>query len=179
MRSRKVGKNWMAIKLDLEKAYDRISIDFIDMSLIAARILEFLRKVGVGLISFFFADDLVIFSEEELEQAFFSKEILKHFCDFSRHKISAMKSNMYFSKGDSSTIRDWKDSWVLDIGPIFSYVLAYASLDLESTLRDWVLLDGSWNVDLLHIWLLDNMIKCILSIPPHYFAGGEDRTIWA
>ncbi|KAA3479141.1 Retrovirus-related Pol polyprotein LINE-1 [Gossypium australe] len=25
MRSRKAGKNWMAIKLDLEKAYDRIS----------------------------------------------------------------------------------------------------------------------------------------------------------
>ncbi|KAH1115237.1 hypothetical protein J1N35_008615 [Gossypium stocksii] len=37
----------------------------------------------------------------------------------------------------------------------------FAFLDLESTLRDWVLLDGSWNVDMLHIWLPDVMIKRI------------------
>ncbi|KAK5811863.1 hypothetical protein PVK06_027242 [Gossypium arboreum] len=44
MCSRKDGRNWMAIKLDLEKTYDRISWDFIDMSLVAAGIPEFLRK---------------------------------------------------------------------------------------------------------------------------------------
>ncbi|KAK5792684.1 hypothetical protein PVK06_033801 [Gossypium arboreum] len=44
IRSRKTGRSWMAIKLDLEKAYDRISWDFIDASLVAAGIPEFLRK---------------------------------------------------------------------------------------------------------------------------------------
>ncbi|KAL1109679.1 hypothetical protein V6Z11_D03G194300 [Gossypium hirsutum] len=53
------------------------------------------------------------------------------------------------------------DSWILEVGPLFSYFPAHASLGLESTLRDWVLLDGSWKVDLLCIWLLDDVIKCI------------------
>ncbi|KAH1096690.1 hypothetical protein J1N35_013611 [Gossypium stocksii] len=44
MCSRKAGRNWMAIKLDLEKAYDKVSWEFIDVSLIAARIPEALRK---------------------------------------------------------------------------------------------------------------------------------------
>ncbi|MBA0736709.1 hypothetical protein Gogos_010223 [Gossypium gossypioides] len=35
----------------------------------------------------------------------------------------------------------------------------------KSTLRDWVLLDGSWNIDLLRIWLPDDVIECIVSIP--------------
>ncbi|KAH1107012.1 hypothetical protein J1N35_010780 [Gossypium stocksii] len=51
MRSRKACRNWMAIKLDLEKAYDRISWDFIDMTLAAARIPDFLRKVIMSAIS--------------------------------------------------------------------------------------------------------------------------------
>ncbi|KAH1131560.1 hypothetical protein J1N35_002938 [Gossypium stocksii] len=51
MRSRIKGRNWMAIKLDLEKAYDRISLDFIDASLVVAGILKFLRRVIMGAIS--------------------------------------------------------------------------------------------------------------------------------
>ncbi|KAA3487183.1 reverse transcriptase [Gossypium australe] len=41
----------MVVKLDLEKAYDRISWDFIDVTLVAAGIPEFLRKVIMGAIS--------------------------------------------------------------------------------------------------------------------------------
>ncbi|KAH1074538.1 hypothetical protein J1N35_026866, partial [Gossypium stocksii] len=70
-------------------------------------------------------------------------------------------------------------SWVLKVGPLFSYVPAHASLDLESTLRDWVLLNGSWNVDLLHIWLPDDVIKRIVSIPPPHSTGCKDNIIWA
>ncbi|KAH1073281.1 hypothetical protein J1N35_025609 [Gossypium stocksii] len=51
MRSKKAGRNWMAIKLDLEKTYDRISWDFIDMTLAAAGIPDFLRKVIMSAIS--------------------------------------------------------------------------------------------------------------------------------
>lgn len=45
MRSRKRGKDWMAIKLDLEKAYDGISWKFIEATLIAVGIPEFHRVV--------------------------------------------------------------------------------------------------------------------------------------
>lgn len=51
MRSRRVGRNWMVIKLDLEKAYDRLSWKFIDVTLLAAGILEFFRTVIMNDIS--------------------------------------------------------------------------------------------------------------------------------
>ncbi|KAA3480824.1 Retrovirus-related Pol polyprotein LINE-1 [Gossypium australe] len=161
MRSRKGGNNWMAIKLDLEKAYDRVSWKFIDVSLVAAGIPEGLRKIlwngvpsrsfksvrgirqgcllspylfilcmewlghlissemkigrwhpirlsrsGPTLSHLFFADDLVIFSKVEMNQAHFLKDILRCFCDLSGHKISARKSNMFFSKGVDTSLND-------------------------------------------------------------------------
>jgi len=51
LRSRKAGRNWMAIKLDLETAYDKISWDFINASLVAAEIPELLRIVIMDVIS--------------------------------------------------------------------------------------------------------------------------------
>ncbi|KAA3469259.1 LINE-1 reverse transcriptase isogeny [Gossypium australe] len=447
MRNKQRGKNWMVIKLDLEKAYDRVSWKFIEVSLVAAGIPEKLRKVIMSSISsstmqilwngvpsrsfkpvrgirqgcplspylfvlcmewlgyliksemktskwqpirlsrsepalshLFFADDLVIFSKAEMSQALLLKEILRPFCDFSGHKISSRKSNMFFSKGvdinlsdqishlfgyqkvftlgsylgvlllhdritkstlnfvidkvrsklqnwdarqlslagcitlaqsvllaipsyfmqslaipkgvceeiekiarqfiwggsagnlklaligwesicqprtcgglglrhlqdhnnsflmkigfnlvsrkdalwvkvlrskygwrdqlpetihkcqsshlwkaiskvwpllrenlmwsigNGSTIRGWKDNWILDVGPLLSYVSAHDRINLDSTLKDWVMQDGSWNVNMLSIWLSEDMLKCIVSIPPPHPDGGEDRIIWA
>ncbi|KAA3474835.1 GTP cyclohydrolase 1-like [Gossypium australe] len=446
MCSRKAGKNWMAIKLDLEKAYDRVSWKFIEVSFVAAGIPEGLRKVIINTISsstmqilwngvpsrsfkpvrgirqgcplspylfvlcmewlghfissemkigrwhpirlsrsgpalshIFFADDLVIFSKVEMNQTHLLKDILRCFCDLSDHKISARKSKMFFSKGVDTSLSDqisqlfsfqkvrnlgnylgvllhnrvtrstlkfvidkvksklqnwdarklslagrvtlaqsvllaipsyfmqtmaipkgvcdeieriarqfiwgrsvgnpklalvgwesicqprscgglelrhlqdhnnsfimkigfnltsqkdalwvrflrskygwksqllesilksncshlwkslskvwpllrenlmwsvgdgakicgWKDNWIPDAGPLLSYVFALERINLDSTLKDWVLPDGSWNIDMLRIWLPDAMIKRIVSIPPPHPAGGKDRIIWA
>ncbi|KAA3486895.1 Retrovirus-related Pol polyprotein LINE-1 [Gossypium australe] len=57
MRCKRNGKNWMAIKLDLEKAYDRVSWDFIRASLEVVGVPEFLRKrnpSGVSLSPYLF-----------------------------------------------------------------------------------------------------------------------------
>ncbi|KAA3488040.1 LINE-type retrotransposon LIb DNA [Gossypium australe] len=51
MRSRRGNKKWMAIKLDLEKAYDRVSWRFIEVSLEAAGVPEKIRKVIMTAIS--------------------------------------------------------------------------------------------------------------------------------
>ncbi|KAH1074241.1 hypothetical protein J1N35_026569 [Gossypium stocksii] len=132
----------MAIKLDLEKAYDRISWEFIDASLVAAGIPDFLIKVimdaissssmqvlwngvpsrseisagrwhliqlsrsGPSLSHLFFADDLVIFGKAEMDQAIVLKDILQRFCDYSGHKISTRKRNMFFAKGVDSSVCD-------------------------------------------------------------------------
>ncbi|KAH1065075.1 hypothetical protein J1N35_030062 [Gossypium stocksii] len=286
MQSRKTCRNWMAIKLDLEKAYDRISWELIDVSLVAVGVPRFLRKVIMGAISsstmqmlwnrvpyqsfkpmrgirqgcplspyifvfcmewlgylicfeiiarrwkpiqlsrsglnlshLFFADDLVIFCKVEMDQALLLKEILKRFCDFSGHKISARRvtlaqsvllaipnyfmqsllvpkgvcdeiekivrqfiwgssighhkmalrsncshlwrslskvwplfcENIIWSIGDGTTIRGWKDLWVPDVSPLYSYAEAHSRLNLESPLRDWILPNGSWNVEMLSV----------------------------
>ncbi|KAA3460632.1 Retrovirus-related Pol polyprotein LINE-1 [Gossypium australe] len=52
MRCNRKGRKWMAVKLDLEKAYDRVSWDFINASLSAAGIPLFLRNVIMSAISF-------------------------------------------------------------------------------------------------------------------------------
>ncbi|KAA3454599.1 Retrovirus-related Pol polyprotein LINE-1 [Gossypium australe] len=51
MRCNRKGRKWMAVKLDLEKAYDRVSWDFINASLSAAGIPLFLRNVIMSAIS--------------------------------------------------------------------------------------------------------------------------------
>ncbi|KAK5811354.1 hypothetical protein PVK06_026683 [Gossypium arboreum] len=45
------SRKWMIVKIDLEKAYDRIRWDFIDKSIQAAGIPDFLRKVIMSAIS--------------------------------------------------------------------------------------------------------------------------------
>ncbi|KAA3462097.1 LINE-1 reverse transcriptase isogeny [Gossypium australe] len=51
MQCNRRGRNWMAIKLDLEKSYNRVSWEFISASMIAARIPIFLRNVTMSAIS--------------------------------------------------------------------------------------------------------------------------------
>ncbi|KAG8485897.1 hypothetical protein CXB51_020227 [Gossypium anomalum] len=46
--------------------------------------------------------------------------------------------NLIWSVGDGSAICGWKDFWVPDVGPLFSYMSTHSSLDLESTLKDWL-----------------------------------------
>ncbi|KAA3459823.1 Retrovirus-related Pol polyprotein LINE-1 [Gossypium australe] len=321
MRSRKAGRNWMAIKLDLKKAYDRISWDFIDASLVAAGIPEFLRKVimdaissstmqilwngvpsksfkpkrgirqgcsllphlfvlcmewlghlisseitvgrwypirlsrsGSSLYHLLFSDDLIIFSKAEINQALVLREILNRFCAFSGHKISARKSNMYLSEGVDTSICDQINQLfgyqkVSNLGgylgvPFLHDRVTKSTLNFvvdksllvpkgicdeiemiarqfiwggsvghsKTTLVGWDSIfqprscgglgfrhlhdqnnsffikigfnlmsrkDALWNVDMLRIWLSDDMIRRIVSIPPPHSAGEEDRIIWA
>lgn len=165
IRSKKQNKNWMALKLDVEKAYDRVSWEFINASLQAAGTPVFLISVimnaitsslqilwngiptqkftpirgirqgcplssylfvlcmewlsriihvkiddgswkpirlsrnGPALSHLLFADDLLIFCQANIDQAHLLSSMLKHFFDFSGHRISTIKSNIHFSKG--------------------------------------------------------------------------------
>lgn len=51
MRSKQKNRKYMAIKIDLEKAYDRVRWEFIDASLKVAGILNFLRTIIISAIS--------------------------------------------------------------------------------------------------------------------------------
>lgn len=65
-----------------------------------------ISRSGPNVSYFFFVDDLVIFCKVELEQARLLQSILNHFCDFSEHKISTKKSNIFFSEGTDHGLAD-------------------------------------------------------------------------
>ncbi|KAK5812257.1 hypothetical protein PVK06_027680 [Gossypium arboreum] len=216
MRSRKNYRKWMTIKLDLEKAYDRISWEFIDASLVAAGIPDLIKKVimddissstmqilwnevsfkffnslrgvkqgcplspylfvlcmywlshlirsdivagswnsirlsrsGPKLSHLFFTDDLVIFGKAEMNQAQVLKEILQRFCDFSGHKISTRKSNMYFSKRVDPSVYDQINQFfgfqkVSNIGRYFGVPHLHDRVS-RSTLNFVVDKENSWS----------------------------------
>ncbi|KAA3488944.1 Retrovirus-related Pol polyprotein LINE-1 [Gossypium australe] len=54
-----------------------------------------LSRSGPALSHMFFADDLVIFSRAEMDQALLLKKILRRFCDFSGHKIKVLNLGSY------------------------------------------------------------------------------------
>lgn len=60
--------------------------------------------MGPNLSFLYFADDLVIFSKTEMEQAHLLSSTLNHFCEFSSHKISTRKSTIYFFNGTDEGI---------------------------------------------------------------------------
>lgn len=82
-----------------------------------------------------------------------------------------------WSIDNGSSIWAWKDSWVPKLGSLCSYVPTHVNLNLDYPLSDWVLDNGSWNLDFLRIWLLEYVIKLIGSVSPLHLAGGEDRII--
>lgn len=45
MRCKRMGRNWIAIKLDLEKVYDRVSWDYIHDALTVVGFLLFYKEL--------------------------------------------------------------------------------------------------------------------------------------
>ncbi|KAK5845345.1 hypothetical protein PVK06_001517 [Gossypium arboreum] len=112
-------KKWMTIKIDLEKAYDRVSWEFIEASLRATGILDYLINVIMSSIStstmqvMWNGVPLSKFSpargirqgKADLKHCRILKGILDRFCALSGHKVNANKTNIFFSKGvDEDTV---------------------------------------------------------------------------
>ncbi|MBA0664477.1 hypothetical protein Goklo_004466 [Gossypium klotzschianum] len=131
MRCNRKGKKWMAIKLDLEKAYDRkfkpirgirqgcplSPYLFVLCMKWLGHFIRFemevgnwvpirLSRTGPAVSHLFFADDLVIFCKAQLDQAILLDSIISQFYEISGHKISVRKSNIFFSKNIGVNVRN-------------------------------------------------------------------------
>ncbi|KAH1083889.1 hypothetical protein J1N35_023650 [Gossypium stocksii] len=60
-----------------------------------------------------------------------------------------------------------------------SKIPSSTNLDLDCRVRDFVNSDGCWNLDLFPVWLLDEVINKVISIPPPHPDFGPDRVTWA
>ncbi|KAK5840215.1 hypothetical protein PVK06_009102 [Gossypium arboreum] len=301
MRRRKADRNSMAIKLDLEKAYDKISWDFIDVSLGAAGILEVLRKVimdaissstmqilwngvpsnsfkpvrgirqgcplspylfvlcmewlghlfrseitnGVPLLHDRVTKSTLNFVVEKVRRKlqnwearklsfagrvtlaqsvllaipnYFMQSLLvpKEVCDeierivrqfiwgsLAGHPKVALvgweticqprahgglgfrhlhdQNNSFLMKISFNLVSQKDALWVRVLRSKYGWKSQLPdSIHRSNCSHLWRSLskDGSWNVDMLRIWLNDDMIRRIVSIPPPHSAGGEDRVIW-
>ncbi|XP_017629092.1 uncharacterized protein LOC108472086 [Gossypium arboreum] len=101
MRGTQKNMQCMAIKVDLEKAYDRVRWDFIDASLQAAfGNWSPIRQAQDGplLSHLFFANGLILFGHTDDNQTCVMKDILDEFCDYSIYRINIQKTNIFFSK---------------------------------------------------------------------------------
>lgn len=65
-----------------------------------------LGRGGPVLSHLFFADDLVLFSEANLENAREIHEILYRFCYYSGHKVNSLKSKIFFSTNTDDVTKD-------------------------------------------------------------------------
>ncbi|KAH1098233.1 hypothetical protein J1N35_015154 [Gossypium stocksii] len=320
----RIKKNlqWMAIKIDLEKAFDRVRWDFIEASLIAAGIPLYLIKVimnvislsstqilsisaeewihirlsrnGLSLSHLFFANDLVIFSQADLKHNGLLKNFLSDFCEISGHKevndlghflrvpllhkrltksildflvekvrkgkrkIALVKwndicqpkihgglglrrledqnkafmmkigyklitkpealwvqvliskygmsgnmptsiiksnysymwkavakvwpllcSNMIWTIDNGRTVRCWEDNWVPSKGLLKYYVSDYDTINPEITVSNMVLPNRGWNLNLFILWLPEDTVRYILSIPPPSVHSGSDFLSWS
>lgn len=80
--------------------------------------------------------------------------------------------------GNGLSIHYWKDHWISGLRPLAKGIPAFANLDMEFFLKDMVMDDGTWNLDLFPVWVFEEVILRIVSIPPPYPSAGSDRIIW-
>ncbi|KAH1064454.1 hypothetical protein J1N35_029441 [Gossypium stocksii] len=86
---------------------------------------------------------------------------------------------MKSSIGNSKTVHHWKDNWVLNKGSLKHYVLGHDNIDPETTVSEMILPNGDWNLDLFRLWLPEDVVKCIISIPPPSDQIGPDILSWS
>ncbi|XP_061367655.1 uncharacterized protein LOC133310701 [Gastrolobium bilobum] len=161
MRMKKGKKAWMAVKLNLEKAYDCLSWDFIQQTL-----------VDIGLPSII----VNVINNSSVEHGYVMKRILDTFCSASRQRISKAKSRVYFSKNASfpraKEIYDKLDFGITsDLGKYLGILLHHKRLSGNSFSHciDRVQsILNSWNASSLSLAGRVTLAKSVLVTIPSY-----------
>ncbi|KAL5550707.1 hypothetical protein UlMin_000883 [Ulmus minor] len=111
MKRKRGSKGWMGLKIDLLKAYDRLSWCFIDKVLRAFgfhptwihRVITCISTVRMtihtpALHHLFFADDVFLMGKCTFNEASHFKDCLDKFCYWSGQSFNALKSNIFFNR---------------------------------------------------------------------------------
>ncbi|KAL5552649.1 hypothetical protein UlMin_040050 [Ulmus minor] len=90
MKQKKGYQGWMGLKIDLQKAYDRL----MDEGLIKGFCLN---RQSPTLHHLFFADDVFLIGKCSVNEAFYFNECLDEFCHWSGQYFNPQKSNIFFN----------------------------------------------------------------------------------
>ncbi|KAH1122602.1 hypothetical protein J1N35_005762 [Gossypium stocksii] len=63
------------------------------------------------------------------------------------------------------------------MGPLVCLIPGHSNMNMDCMLSDMVSGNGEWNIDLFHLWLLEDIIRRIAGIPPPHSIAGVDRII--
>lgn len=85
-----------------------------------------------------------------------------------------LRSFMIWSIGDGKSVCCWEGCWVPDKGSLKNYVSGYGFFDPKTTVSEMVLPNGVWNLALFRLWLLEDVVERIISIPPPMIQAGSD-----
>lgn len=79
--------------------------------------------------------------------------------------------------GNGNNIQCWKDPSVLNVGPLIQRIPSHANIVSNCLLNEMMTEDDSWNLDLFHVWLFEDIVRRTIGIPHHPIAG-PNRISW-
>ncbi|KAH1072669.1 hypothetical protein J1N35_024997 [Gossypium stocksii] len=89
------------------------------------------------------------------------------------------KRKIALSIGNGRTVRCWEDNWVLNVGPLNQYVPNQVNINPYSKVNEIVVDNGDWNLNLFRLWLPEEVVSRIISIPPSLDSAGPDILSWS
>ncbi|KAA3465652.1 Retrovirus-related Pol polyprotein LINE-1 [Gossypium australe] len=99
MKSKQKNKRWMAIKIDLEKAYDRVRWDFIDASLQALGVDEDIQRRISGFYGFQVVQNIGLYLGVSLFHEKVTNNTLRFVVDKMRSKLCSWDARQLFLAG--------------------------------------------------------------------------------
>ncbi|KAH1091417.1 hypothetical protein J1N35_018674 [Gossypium stocksii] len=111
------------------------------------------------------------------------ESIMRNRCSYMWRAVAKawplLHSNMIWSIGNGRTVHCWEDNWVPNVGPLKQYVPGHDNIVVHSKVSEMVMDNGDWNIDLFRLWLPEEVISRIISIPPPLDIVRPDILSWS
>ncbi|XP_075652482.1 uncharacterized protein LOC142622815 [Castanea sativa] len=142
-------------------------------------------RSGPAFSHLFFADDLVLFANADMENCIAVNDVLQKFCAKSGQKVSASKTRVFFSPNVDADLKDYLTNLLgfdsttnLDPGPIRSLVQGPLTLEASNlTIKD-VIGPCGWNWAAIPFYVPPEIKEVIQVVPTPIVVRNGDKMAW-